>query len=184
MLTWRRILLRRIAANIIIHIIAWIPWQGADCIEGHLCNYNDWNSRGIPLPSEVCTQFGWSYQTTCLFSSKEIRTRHLHGCRTEMIDIIGQQQILASALHSLSNINLISQMSSAGTQMICHATACWRKKYIDGRKEPKTTQILTRKHPMNADGNHSQTRMYNSSNFIWVGSIRKKTVMCQCVEVA
>ena len=37
---------------------------------------------------------------------------------TEIIDIIVQQQILASALHSLSNINLNSQMSSAGTKMM------------------------------------------------------------------
>ena len=74
-LTWRRILLRRIAAN--IRIVAWIQWQGAYCIEGKLSKYHYWNSGGIPLPSEGCTQFGWSYQTTCLFSSEEICTRHL-----------------------------------------------------------------------------------------------------------
>ena len=68
-LTWRRILLRG--------ILAWIPCQGADCIEGQLSNYHDWNSGGNPLPSEGCTPFGWSYQMTCSFSSKEICTRHL-----------------------------------------------------------------------------------------------------------
>ena len=71
-LTWRRMLLRRIAAN--IRIVARIPRQGADCIEGQLSSYRDWNSGGIPLPSEGCTQFGWSYQTTSLFPLK----RYVH----------------------------------------------------------------------------------------------------------